>query len=153
MGAVRAWVGVAIALAAGCVELPVSSGNQPPIIGVLSLSPGAGLQLGQAVTLTVGATDPEGDYIDYAWSVSGGTLLGSAGTQVTWNPPATPGRHTVRVLAKDPSGAAAAGYVSLDVTGTQVTVGAPLILRPAPVSPSPPASPSPSPEASPTPSP
>lgn len=134
MAAMRAWMGLvlAIALAAGCVELPAASGNQPPIIGVLSLSPAAGLQVGQAVTLTVGATDPEGDYIDYAWRVSGGTLLASAGTQVTWNPPTTPGRHTVRVLAKDPSGAAAAGYVSLDVTGSRVTVGSPLILRPAP---------------------
>jgi hypothetical protein len=133
MAAMRAWAGVAIALAAGCVaEIPGATGNQPPIIGVLSLSPGAGLQAGQAVTLTVGATDPEGDPIDYTWRVTGGTLLGNAGTQVTWNPPATPGRHTVQVLATDPNGGAAAGYVSLEVMGSQVTVGAPLILRPAP---------------------
>lgn len=132
MAAMRAWAGLAVALAAGCAELPASSGNQPPIIGVLSLSPATGLQVGQAVTLTVGATDPENDYVAYAWRVSGGTLLGSAGTQVIWNPPTTPGRHTVRVLATDPSGAAAAGFVSLEVTGAQVTVGTPLILRPAP---------------------
>jgi hypothetical protein len=132
MAARRAWLGLAVALAAGCAELPAASGNQPPFIGVLSLSPSAGLTVGQSVTLTVGATDPEGDYIDYSWRVSGGTLLGNTGTQVIWNPPTTPGRHTVRVLAKDPSGAAAAGYVSLDVTGTHVTVGTPLILRPAP---------------------
>lgn len=147
--------GPAIALLAACAgELPTASGNQPPLIGVLALSPREGLSLGQAVTVTVGATDPEGDYVDYAWTASGGTLLTSTGTQVGWNPPTTPGRHTVRVLARDPSGAASAGYVSLEVVGSQVTATTPLILRPAPASSATAApSPSPSPSASPTASP
>jgi hypothetical protein len=157
-------------LLAGCAETAVAPvGNQAPTIGLAAADPSERVAPGQAISLTVGATDPDNDGVTYAWSASAGTVSGDGTSQVVWIPPQTTGTAVLRVIVADFQGAASAAYWTLTVTPSGGTLSAPRIVRPvqvpsptptpgasAPPSPAPTSMPLPSPsgaEASPTPSP
>jgi hypothetical protein len=76
--------------------------NSPPIIysltpSVSSLGPGA------SCTVSCSASDPNGDTLIYAWSVSGGAITGT-GNIVTWTAPLTEGNYTITATVSDGRG-------------------------------------------------
>ena len=80
--------------------------NDPPQIGGLELSPSTFITTCEQATLTVTATDPDGDAISYAWEVvSGpsGPSLHPAGAAATFSGPA--GDYLLSVKATDVHGA------------------------------------------------
>src|SRR6185437_12090095 len=82
----------------------------------------------QTSTLSVTATDAEGDALTYSWTPSGGSISGS-GSSVTFTPPAvvSPTTFTVALSISDGHGGTATGGTSVKVsrhnTAPQITAG------------------------------
>jgi len=75
--------------------------NEPPVIESITANPDS-VTTGQATTLTVSASDPDGDELTYTWSKTSGTLSSIHGSTVTWTAPATTGSYSITVKAEDP---------------------------------------------------
>jgi len=93
-----------LALAVAIVGLLLGCSNKvnhDPVIESLSATPDAPVQPGSAVTLTVAASDPDGDQLSYEWSATAGTLSASTGTSVTWTAPNDAAFATVTVTVRD----------------------------------------------------
>lgn len=86
------------------VEVGNFSRNRPPDP---ALSPStATLAIGQSLSLTASATDPDGDTVVYSWDFGDGSFAGNqASVSKSWN---TTGHYVVRVVAVDQKG----GYSS-----------------------------------------
>jgi len=75
--------------------------NQPPVINSLyadyyTIAPGG------ACTVSVSASDPEGDPLTFSWSASGGSLSATAGAgPVIWTAPTATGNYTITVSVTD----------------------------------------------------
>lgn len=94
---------------------PAGSANQPPQVTLPA--PGPGLVVGQEVTLTASASDPDGSVASVSFH-DGATLIGTDGSApfgVTWKP-ATAGSRTLTARATDDDGAVATS------AGVSVTV-------------------------------
>ena len=75
--------------------------NQPPTITSLTANP-SNVLISKTSTITVVASDPDGDPLTCAWSKDGGTLSSTTGCgSVTWTAPATPGTYAVYVSVTD----------------------------------------------------
>lgn len=106
------------------VEGAQGSQNDNPVISSFLANPSS-IQTGQTSTLTVSATDPEGDTVSYSYSATSGAISGS-GSSVTYAP-SSAGTYTVTVTVSDGKGGNAGGSVALSVSGImakQVTAGA-----------------------------
>ena len=69
---------------AGCSDNKITNPvNQPPVITALSVNPEQA-DLGDLVTVSSVAHDPEGGRLDYGWSTTFGYFIGSGAT-VTFN--------------------------------------------------------------------
>jgi hypothetical protein len=82
--------------------------NDPPLITALSIKPSKFITTCESATLAVGATDPNGDAVTYAWSiVSGpaGASLTAAGSMATFSGGA--GDYVLQVVVTDVYAAAA----------------------------------------------
>lgn len=98
--------------------------NQAPVISTVVVSP-ASVNPGSTATVTVSASDPDGDALTYVYVPNGGAITGS-GSVVTWTAPSTAGAYTVSVTVSDgkltavATGALVVNQVSLNgtVTGT-----------------------------------
>jgi len=60
--------------------------------------------VGVTYTVSVSASDPDGDTLSYNWSVNGGSLNSNTGNAVDWTMPATAGNYKVTVEADDGNG-------------------------------------------------
>ena len=75
--------------------------NSPPIVSSLTANP-AEVWTGGTSTVTLVASDPEGDPLTCTWSASGGSLSSLTGCgSVTWTAPGTPGMYSVSVNVTD----------------------------------------------------
>lgn len=105
---------IALAVASACLFLTCGGGggggttgngsaaNTAPVISAYTATPTL-LPPGQSSSLTVTASDADGDALSYEYTASGGTIS-PAGAQATWTAPstATPGSSfTVTVTVKD----------------------------------------------------
>ncbi len=78
-----------------------TSQNQPPIINSIVANPGT-VSTGGTSTISVSASDPEGDPLSYSWLANGGTLSSSTGPgPITWTAPNTQGIYTITVYVTD----------------------------------------------------
>ena len=77
-------------------------------------------------TLTVDASDADGDALQYQWRVNGGTILNANAKTTTWTLPDGPGLHFAYVLVSDGKGGYAEQQyaVSSDPLGTKAVVPA-----------------------------
>lgn len=89
-------------------------GNQNPVIQPLE---NVSVHVGGSATLTVNATDPDGDTLSYSWDAGGGTVVGT-GASVTFLAPAQAGDVTVTVTVTD-------GRSGKSETSLTVHVGSP----------------------------
>lgn len=96
---------IALAVASACLFFTCGGGggaNTAPVISAYTATPTL-LPPGQSSSLTVTASDADGDTLSYEYTPSGGTVSAAAAS-VTWTPPstATPGSSfTVTVTVKD----------------------------------------------------
>ncbi|WP_375760808.1 Ig-like domain-containing protein [Corallococcus exercitus] len=59
----------------------------------------------QPVTLSLSATDADGDALTYAWTAEGGAFGDATVANPTWTAPATPGNYSLDVVVSDGRGA------------------------------------------------
>jgi len=81
-------------------EIQVAS-NDSPVINSVTLNPTI-IQVEETATITVDASDPEGDSLIYAYSVSNGSISGT-GSSVTYTAPSSTGTYTIEVTVSDGS--------------------------------------------------
>jgi hypothetical protein len=65
---------------------------------------------GQAVTLSVIATNPSGGALTYSWSATGGSLSSTGGSTVRWTAPGAGGSYTVNVSVSNGKDSAPGAY-------------------------------------------
>lgn len=98
----------------------VSRTSQPPTIKDLRSEYGE-LPPGGISSVTCVAQDPDGGALAYAWSMTGGTILGG-GAIATWRAPATAGRYTITCDVTDSSGRSSFRAITITVTSTVVDI-------------------------------
>ncbi len=81
-------------------EIQVAS-NDSPVINSVTLNPTT-IQVEETATITVDASDPEGDSLIYAYSVSNGSISGT-GNNATYTAPSSTGTYTIEVTVSDGS--------------------------------------------------
>ena len=73
--------------------------NNPPIISSVTVTPES-ISPDETATVTVSATDPEGDTLIYFYETTGGIVVG-AGAEVTYHPPHIAGNYLINVKVSD----------------------------------------------------
>lgn len=105
-------------LLSGCVQ-PNSTdvntdGNDAPEIISINVDP-VFVRVGTTTTVTVNATDPNGDALSYSWTVPLGDIIGS-GHQVRYTAAfCCVGVNTVNVTVTDTKGASTSGSINIEV--------------------------------------
>ncbi len=104
----------------GSVSVEAPS-NSDPVINSVQVNPSS-VNAGGIVTVTVDASDTDGDQLTYQYQVTGGAISGS-GSSVTWTAPSQIGAHSVTVTVSDGNGGQITGNGSVTVNQqvTQIT--------------------------------
>ena len=92
---------------------PTPRSNQNPKVTSVTAEP-ASLTLGQSATVTLAASDPDGDALSYSWSARGGKISGY-GNKATFLADYTAGTAYVTVEVKDDRGGSASGSVMIKI--------------------------------------
>ncbi|MFH0883908.1 MAG: hypothetical protein V2A56_13045 [bacterium] len=113
-------VGVALLLGMGCAKQnPVESTNNAPSIQSLTWTP-QDVRPGINVTLTLNATDADGDTLDYQWQADSGTFIGlTTQSSAIWTAPSNVGLCNVIIAVTDGEATVidtAAILVAIDLT-------------------------------------
>ena len=88
--------------------------NQVPLITQFTRVPDGTVTGGQSVTLSVTATDPDGDGLSYVWSATAGSLNQATGSSVVWTAPVSgSGTAQVTVDVSDIDGGQTSQTVSI----------------------------------------
>lgn len=95
--------------------------NSNPVVSAVTVAPSS-VNANGIASITVVASDPDGDALTYSYSVTGGAITGS-GASVSWTAPSAAGAHSVTVTVSDGNGGTATGNGALTVQAavTQVT--------------------------------
>ncbi len=95
--------------------------NKAPSITSVLVNPGT-VNANGIVSVSVAASDPEGDALTYSYSVTGGAITGT-GPSVSWTAPSAQGAHSITVTVSDGNGNQATGNGALTVLQpvTQIT--------------------------------
>lgn len=110
-----------LVVASGCSEdSPSSASNNAPTIVSVTVAP-ASVNPGGEATVTVVATDPDGDDLSYAYDPSAGDISGS-GEEVTWIAPMDVGDHSITVTVTDGNGGEDSDSGSLTVVPLPGTI-------------------------------
>jgi hypothetical protein len=88
--------------------------NSAPRINSLVAS-STQVEPGQSATLSVTATDADGDTLSYAWTTTAGTLANATAAGATWTAPTTEGPYTVNVSVMDGKGGQAGFSLVINV--------------------------------------
>ena len=90
------------------------SGNNPPQINSITTDP-VFITVGTTTTITVDASDPEGDALSYIWTVALGDIIGS-GNQVKYTAAyCCVGVNTIHIEIKDSKGASIKSAIDIEV--------------------------------------
>lgn len=94
--------------------------NSNPTISSVMVTP-ASVSPGAVATVTVAASDPDGDALSYAYTATGGAIQGT-GNVATWTAPNQAGAYSVTVGVSDGNGGTASASGSLTVTAAVTKV-------------------------------
>ncbi len=103
----------------GCVQ-PTSveanvDGNNNPVINSITADL-LSIRVGTSTTITVDATDSDGDKLSYSWAVALGDIIGS-GKQVRYTAAfCCVGINTINIVVKDSRGSTVKGSINVEVT-------------------------------------
>ncbi|HLM44852.1 MAG TPA: kelch-like protein, partial [Myxococcaceae bacterium] len=95
-------------------KAPNPFSNSAPRVSSLVAS-STQVEPGQSITLSVAATDADGDTLRYAWTATAGTLANATTAAPTWTAPTTEGPHTVSVGVTDGKGGQAGFSLVINV--------------------------------------
>ncbi|UCH66440.1 MAG: hypothetical protein JSW63_04750 [Ignavibacterium sp.] len=103
----------------GCVQPTATEanvdGNNEPVINDVTIDPSL-IRVGSSTTITVDATDPDGDFLSYSWAVALGDIIGS-GNQVRYTAAfCCVGINTVNLVITDSRGASVSHSINLEVS-------------------------------------
>ena len=87
--------------------------NKNPTVSSVTVAP-ATIVAGGTATVTVVASDPDGDALTYTYNATGGAIAGS-GNVATWTAPSAEGAYSVTVSVSDGNGGTASGSGALTV--------------------------------------
>ncbi|AFE06555.1 EBNA-1 protein [Corallococcus coralloides DSM 2259] len=79
---------------------PTPFENSAPRISGISASTYQ-VRANQTVTLSLSASDADGDVLTYAWTADGGAFGNASVASPTWTAPATPGNYSLSVVVSD----------------------------------------------------
>ena len=99
-----------INLAWGC-----GSENRNPDISDIVV-PGGTLNVSQQYDISASASDPDGDSLTYAWTVSGGSINNAAANPMKWTTPGAAGDYTIQVKVTDGKGGEATKSKTVSVS-------------------------------------
>lgn len=104
--------------------------NHNPVVNSVTVSP-ASVPAGGMATVTVSASDQDGDQLTYSYTVTGGGIVGN-GAVATWTAPSTSGAHTVTVTVNDGNGGSHQGTGVLNVQVAQTGISGSITAPPGP---------------------
>lgn len=104
----------------GCKKDEDEKENKSPVVSSVLVTPNS-VSPGGTATVTVQASDPDGDAITYSYTPSGGAITGNSST-VTWTAPVIPGSYSVTVTVNDGKGGQASGNGALTVLTPQTAI-------------------------------
>ena len=87
--------------------------NAPRISSLVASS--TQLEPGQSTSLSVTATDADGDTLSYSWTATAGTLANASTAAPTWTAPTTTGIQTINVSVTDGKGGQAGFSLQINV--------------------------------------
>lgn len=87
--------------------------NNNPTVNEVVVNPQT-VATNAAATVTVTASDPDGDALIYSYAVNGGSISGN-GAMADWIAPDTPGEYSLTVSVNDGNGGTATGFGNLEV--------------------------------------
>lgn len=91
-----------------------ANGNQAPEINSIIIDPLL-IRVGTTATVSVDASDPDGDELSYSWSVALGDIIGS-GSRVKYTAAfCCVGENTIHVEVKDSRGASTKATIDIQV--------------------------------------
>ena len=93
--------------------LSASLQNNPPTISSLTANP-TSVSSGGESTITCSASDIDGDTLNYIWTKTGGTILGTD-SQISWTAPSSTGTYTITCTVSDGRGGSAQQSVNVIV--------------------------------------
>jgi len=99
--------------------LSCGSENNAPIISSVTANP-LSIYPGETSTVSVNATDEDGDALTYAWACSYGTFSSTSLETVTWTAPSNTGDFEIRVVVQDEGDLADTAYVTITVNPTWI---------------------------------
>lgn len=88
----------------GC---PVEENNEPEIIDIIGGPITGHFYTGKKYIFSATASDPDGDTLNYSWSVSGGFLDDASVNPTKWNTPLSEGTYEITVTVDDGKGGVA----------------------------------------------
>ena len=89
-------------------------GNNEPVIDKVTIDP-IFIRVGTSTTITVDASDPDGDLLSYSWAVALGDIIGS-GKQVRYTAAfCCVGINTINLVVTDSRGASVSQTINLEV--------------------------------------
>ncbi|MEJ2193238.1 MAG: hypothetical protein P8X73_00070 [Ignavibacteriaceae bacterium] len=90
-------------------------GNNEPVINNITVDPLL-IRVGTSTTITIDATDPDGDFLSYSWAASLGDIIGS-GKQVRYTAAfCCVGINTINLVVSDSRGANISHSINLEVS-------------------------------------
>lgn len=102
------------ATASCSADINVSKRNQAPTIQCQNQR--RSVQVGQSITLTANASDPNGDTLRWTWEVNGQRVPNDSGSFVFGTAGRSPGNYRVKVTVTDPDGESASCEFNVSVS-------------------------------------
>jgi hypothetical protein len=90
--------------------------DRPPVIEGWHLDPDDSVGVSEFITITIAATDPDGDELEYNWACDSGALINVDKNVAKWRAPAIVGNSTVSCTVKDNKGGSDSVNILIVVT-------------------------------------
>jgi len=95
--------------------------NNDPSLDSFNFSGSSPMDPGASATVSVTASDPDGDPLTYNWTTTGGTITGS-GSSITWTAPTESDFYNVNIEITDGRGGSTSATISPAVRGFTLLV-------------------------------